>query len=508
MSDSPPDPEGLRSATERDVATVAKGGAVQIAGQLSQRGLSFLFTIVAFHFLGKTGYGIYRQVAQALVIAAQLGLAGFNYAAMRFVTLARADRDVQTIRGATAAGVTVAGATSVVVGAAVVLGAGFIASFFHDPEMAPLLRLGALYVPLFAVMQVLRYCTQAFKTMVPSVLVGNVVQPVARFVLGVVALLVGFEVAGAVGSLVASVAIGALAGALYVKRMLPAAQRRSNRPYRAMTRFALPQAGASLLGIQTLGLGVLILGRYEDPAIVGLFAVALALQGPGTVFLGGIVNIWAPVVSDLHHRGEIERLGRLYKTVNRWIATFSFPAFAALIIEPDVFARFYGGDALGAAPVAAILAAGNFFYTGTGPTGYVLSMTGRPGVNFVNSLVAVTLYVALGALFVPDHGIIAMAWIDAATTATVNTLRVVEAWVLVGVQPFGRSFLKPVVATIAGAATVVGVNELASPGLSGDITGIVLGAAVYVAALRMQGIDQEERLVLDRIKARVLRKKT
>lgn len=480
---------------------------MQIAGQLSQRGLSFLFTIVAFQFLGKAGYGIYRQVSQVLAIAAQLGLAGFNYASMRFITLARADGDAATMRGAASAGLSAAGFASVVVAGAVFLSASAIAAFFHDSEMSSLLRLGAVYVPLFALMQVLRYCTQAFKTMVPSVLVGNVIQPVARFVFGAVALLAGYEVAGAVGSLVASVAVAVAAGSFYVAKMLPRAPREGvTRPFAAMTRFALPQAGASLLGVQTLGLGVLLLGRYEDPGTVGLFAVALALQGPGTVFLGGIVNIWAPVVSDLHHRGDIARLGALYKTVNRWIATFSFPAFAALIFEPDLFARFYGADALGAAPLAAILALGNIFYTGTGPTGYVLSMTGRPGVNFVNSVVAVGMYIGLGALLVPRHGALGMAAVDAVVTALINSVRVIEAWFLVGIQPFGRSYLKPVWASIAGAGVLVILNEIVPPGAVGDWVALAVGAAVYVGVLRAQGMDEEERMVLDRIKARALRR--
>lgn len=485
---------------------MAKGGAIQILGQVSQRSLSFLFTIVAFQLLGKAGYGIYRQVAQALAIAGQLGLAGYNYAAMRFVTLARAEADAATMRGAAVVGVTASAVTSIAVAAGLAIGAAAIAGFFGDEEMTPLLRIGAAYVPLFALMQVLRYCTQAFKTMVPSVVVGNVIQPIARFVLGVLALLAGLEVAGAVGSLVASTAVAAAAAAVYVNRLLPvSASQRANRPYRRMTRFAIPQAGASLLGVQTLGLGILILGRYDAPATVGVFAVALALQGPGTVFLGGIVNIWAPVVSDLHHRGEIERLGSLYKTVNRWIATFSFPVFAALILEPDLFARFYGREAVGAAPLIAVLAVGNILYTGTGPTGYLLSMTGRPGVNFVNSVVGVAMYIGLGVAFVPRYGALGMAAVDAFVTAAINFARVVEARALVGIQPFGRSFMKPVLATVAGAGTVVLANLALPPGFAGDVAGLAAGAVAYLVSLKRMGIDAEERLVLDRIKARAFR---
>jgi O-antigen/teichoic acid export membrane protein len=380
------------------------------------------------------------------------------------------------------------------------------------------LRLGAAYIPAFALMQTLRYCTQGYKTMVPSVIVGNIVQPVVRFALGVGALLLGFALAGAVTSLVVSMALGAVAGLFYLRRML-AQDARSTTPWdgqgssapqlvRPMVRFALPQAGASLLGIQTLGLGVILLGLLSGDAQVGLFGVALSLQGPGTVFLGGIVNIWAPVVSDLHERGEIERLGSLYQTINRWIATFSFPVFVALILEPDLFVElFAGGQRSEAASVVAVLAIGNLFYTGTGPTGYVISMTGRPGVNLVNSIVAVGGYVALGAWLVPAHGALGMAVVDAIVTALINSVRVVEARLLVGVQPFGRSFLKPVLASLAGGIVLLAWRLVPGDGVVVEITGLLLGALVYVGVLRALGIDPEERMVLDRIRARAFRRR-
>jgi O-antigen/teichoic acid export membrane protein len=505
---------GLSGEAAADVRTVARGGAVQIAGQATQNGLSFVFAAVAIRILDPAGFGLYRQVVQILALAGQLGLAGFNYAAVRFIAVARAAGDHAGVRGATRvalAGAAVASllATAVVIGTAPRIAAGFADHPADAPAIAHLVRIGAPYVALFALMQVLRYCTQAYKTMTPSVVVGNVIQPLVRFLLGVGALMAGYAVAGAVTSLVISAGAGALAGAFYLRRMLSDQERRATprAPVGAMVRFALPQAGASLLGIQTLGLGIIVLGLFSSDREVGLFAVALALQGPGTLFLGGIVNIWAPVVSDLHGRGEIARLGGLYQTINRWIATFSFPVFAALILESDLFVRvFAGSSAAAAAAVAATLAAGNLFYTGTGPTGYVISMTGRPGVNFANSVIAVGLYFVVGARVAADHGALGMAVVDAAITAAVNLARVVEARLLVGVQPFGKSFVKPVVATVVGAAVLLAWRLVPGPATAVEIAGLGVATLVYLGTLRALGVDPEEKMVLDRIKRRVLRR--
>ena len=506
------DPGGDRGLTKeaaRDVAVVAKGGAVQIGGQVTQRSLSFFFTAVAQRILETGGYGLYRVVAQVLAIGAQIGLLGFNYASMRWIARARATKQPGVVRGAAQVGLTGSATTSLLVVAGIIAFAPQITSVFCDGDCDPdgferLLRVGALYVPFFALMQVLRYCTQAYKTMVPSVIVGNIVQPAARFIIGVALLVAGFEIMGAVVTLVISTAIGAAVGAFYLQRMLKDEERTATpiRPVREMIRFALPQAGSSLLGIQSLGLGVIVLGALESDFQVGLFAVALSLQGPAGVFLSGIVNIWAPVVSDLYERGEIARLGSLYQTITRWIATFSFPISAAMILEPDLFLIFFGRDAAGAAPIIAVLAAGNLFYSGTGPTGYVLSMTGRPGVNFMNSVIGVSLYIVLGILIVPDHGALGMAYVDAAVTAVINLVRVIQAKVLVGIQPFGRSFIKPVVGTLVGAAVLLLWRLIPGDSYPLEVAGIGVALVAYLAVLRAFGVDEEERYVWEAIKGR------
>jgi O-antigen/teichoic acid export membrane protein len=469
--------------------------------------------------LGLAASGIYRQVAQTLTLAGQLGLAGFNFAAMRWVARSRAAKDPGGVKGA--AHVAVAGSlvASTIVFAALLLLAKPIGGVFGDDptraeEFTRLIRLGALYVPLFSLMQVYRYCTQAYKTMVPSVIAGNIVQPAARFVLGLALILAGFKVAGVVITLWVSMGIGAAVSYWYYRRLLTESERSATPVYKVgeMVRFSLPQAGASLLGIQSLGIGIILLGIISNDAAVGIFGVALSLQGPANVFLGGIVNIWAPMVSDLHERGAMDRLDSLYKTINRWIATFSFPVAAALIIEADLFVRLFAGNEIrgdrlsDAAAAVAILAVGNIFYTGTGPTGYVLSMTGRPGVNFVNSIVGVILYVVLGILVVPDHGVVGMAIVDSFVTALVNGVRVIQAKTIVGVQPFGRTFYKPVVATLAGAAVLWPWSLFADDKALLEVAGIAVSALVYLVVLKLLGLDPEEQHVWQSIRVKAFRR--
>jgi O-antigen/teichoic acid export membrane protein len=514
MTDVPETPgeEGLSAEASADVRVLATGGAVQIFGQITQRGVAMFFTLIVSGLLGVASFGLYKKVAQIFSIAGQLGLAGFNYAAMHFISRARASNDPGAVRGTARFSIALTAIISTLVAAGLWLGADPVAARFSgakaDPgQLAHLIRIGVPYVIAFALLQVFRYCTQAYRTMVPSVIAGNIVQPLVRFVLGVLVVLLGFEVGAVVLGEVVSLVVGSVLAAWYFKRLMTPEERAAT-PHTErgkVVRFALPQGGASLLGIQSLGLGVLIVAMFRGNRDVGLFGIALALQGPGGIFLGGIVNIWAPVVSELYDLGATKRLGSLYQTITRWVATFSFPVFAALILEPDLFLKVFPKDAASAASVVAILAVGNIFYTGTGPSGYVLSMSGRPGVNLVNSIIGVALYIGLGMLAVPRYGVVGMAWVDATVTAVINSVRVFQVKVLIGVQPFGRSFLKPVAATAIGAAVLLGWRVLPGDSFWLELSGVIVAGLVYVVSLRLMGLDAEERYVWERLRSRALK---
>ena len=465
--------------------------------------VAFLFVAVVVRLLGTADYGSFRQVVQILAIAAQIGLAGFNYAAMRFIARARASGDPGGVWSSAQIALTGAAVSSGIVFVILLATASPLAARFADTaserdDLAALIRLGAGFVPLFALTQVLRYCTQAYKTMVPSVVVGNIVQPLVRLLVATGLIVAGFGVGGAVFAVVIASAVALVVAVALFRRMLTDAERMERHQVRAgpIARFALLQGGASLFGVQTLGLGVLLLGLYGTDHDVGLLGIALALQTPGTLFLGGVVNIWAPVVTDLFERGELDRLASLYRTITRWVVTFSLPIFAALIVVPELFLDILVGPrGAAAASLVAVLALGNIFYTGTGPTGFVLSMTGHPGVNLVNSIVAVLLYVGLGVIIVPAHGALGMAAVDAIVTVGINAARVIEARILVGIHPFGLSLLKPISATAVAVAVLAGSVAALGSGAGARVVGVVLAGLVYVGVLLRLGLDPEDQYV-------------
>lgn len=508
------DERRLRPLTKEaaaDVRVVAKGSATQFLGQISNAVFSLLFNAVAVRFLGSAGFGLYKQAFQVLSTSGQIGVAGFNMGAVRFLTRARSGDDPGEVLGAARTSLLGAAISSTAVfllllGLADVLAAAFAGGDANQNELATLFRLGAAYIPLFAIQETARFSTQANKTMVPSVVVGNVVQPVSRFLVGTAALFAGLAVAGLVGALVASVAIGSVAALRYYRHLLTRRERSATprSEIRPLIRFSLMQSGTSLLNFQRTGIGIILLGLLSTDSEVGVFAVALSLQGLITVSMNGIGGIWAPVVSDLYERNEMERLASLYQTITRWVATFALPVVGLLIVDASLAVWLFAGNrAPDAVPIVAILAVGNLFYTSTGPSGFVISMTGRPGVNLWLSVITILSYVGLGVFFIPQHGALAMAVIDAAVTTVTNTARVFIAWRLVGIQPIGKTYIKPLGAACMSVAVLAAWKLIPISGVPVQLAGVLVAGLVYLAVLGAMGLDPEERHVFERIKEKV-----
>lgn len=496
-------------ASAADVRTVAKGGIVQFAGMGTNRAANVLFVAIAVRLLGPAGYGLYRQIAQLLYTVGTFATGGFDTAALRNIAQGRATRDAGLVRGAARLALGSVAIISSLVMIALLFAAGPIARAFADrpeqvAEMTFLIRLAAPFVPLFAIMQVLRACTQGYKTVIPSVIVGNVAQPVLLLVVSTAALVLGYGVAGAIGGLVASVVL-ALMVAIWFYRRLFTAEERAAKPVaslRSMTGFALPRAGERLFNLG--GAGTILLGLFSIDLEVGLFAVAVSLQSISVIFLQAVLSIWQPMVADLQQRREMDRLGGLYQTINRWVASGSFGLVAALMILPEPFVRVLGGESVSeAAILTSILAAGTFIHVGSGPCAMLLTMSGYPVVNLLNNIVAMSLYVGLAWVSVPAHGALGMAIVHTGTLTALNVARIVEGRILTGIQPFGVSFLKPITATLVTGIVLLLWRLFLPRQLTLDIAGLAVAGALYAGALWLMGADAEDRIVYERVKARL-----
>jgi O-antigen/teichoic acid export membrane protein len=181
------------------------------------------------------------------------------------------------------------------------------------------------------------------------------------------------------------------------------------------------------------------------------------------------------------------------------VTTLSAPFLALLLLlGTRIVSALHqqGGMAAAALP---ILCAAFLLDAMTGPVAQVLTMSGRPAINFANNVGGLACNVALNLALIPRLGITGAAISWAVAIAGINTARLIEARALLGITPFAPDLWKPAVAVagaaLAGAATLRWTNG-AHLGTAGALlaTALVFGVAYVVAMVALRPGEEDRRL--------------
>src|SRR3954447_23779705 len=106
-----------RAESDREVLGIARGGALNIGGQLCSQISFFIITLLLARTLGRSDVGVYSQGFAFLVLLGLLSLSGFRAVLPPFVAVHLAENDRGALRGTVRLGLGLSAMASVVLGA-------------------------------------------------------------------------------------------------------------------------------------------------------------------------------------------------------------------------------------------------------------------------------------------------------------------------------------------------------------------------------------------------------
>ena len=487
--------------TDKQVLGIARGGGLNLLGQVCSQVAMLLITVLLARRLGRDDVGRYAQASAALSLLGLVSLSGLRSGLTRFVAVHLAEGAAGALRGTVRIGIGLSTGAAALLGLALHLAAPWLAhAAFHDPRLVLPLQVVGLVLPAATFTDSALAATQGFRTMKPFALVGLVFEPLVRLGLSAALIAAGAGLRGAMAALVVSNLVATAMAAWALRRLLRRVDQAapSGVRLRELFGFSLLSWGASLASTGLIWADTILIGALRSSAEVGVYNVATRLVTLATFVMPAINGALGPHIADLHHRGDGDSLRRAYAVATSWILRLSLPAFVALLAFPGQLLGLFGPGFREGAAVTAVLAAGKLADAATGPCGLMLNMSGRPLWSVVDNLAALVLNVALNLWLIPRHGILgaAMAWTLA--LAIVNLARVVQVWCVMRMLPFDLGVLKGALAgagaLVAGLAARPWVTIGAIPATTA--LGLVQVGAVYLGLLAALGIGADDRLVL------------
>jgi len=180
----------------------------------------------------------------------------------------------------------------------------------------------------------------------------------------------------------------------------------------------------------------------------------------------------------------------------------TLPLFFAILFIGPLLVELFGRGFVQAWTIIEILSIANLINITAGPVGFMLIMTGRPGVELLNVITVGVGNIVLNAWLIPHFGGVGAAMGTGLSMVTINLLRLAEVHKLLHCHPFSIQTLKTFSAFGLSYAATFSLNRFFQFEGWWSVTLMVPFLLSYGGLLTMLGWDDEDRYVL-----RILRNK-
>ena len=481
-----------------DYLNILSGTSQNVIGIVIAAVATLVAQLLISNTLGPERYGVVTVLTQAAFVISFATSAGMDMAVLRDVAIEVGESRWHRIRVPVARATLVAVLVSSVVAVIGFVAADQIRALFSIPEALGEWAVEAATVglPFLALANVWLSATRGLKIMRYTLYVFWAGQPV----LWVLLLLAGWTISQTTWMSVLAYSLSwlvASAAAFYFwrreSRGWDAAPMEPGDMSRLM-RYAGPRAPAALFSQLLFWTDLFVLTRYATDAEIGVYSATLRAGQVIVLFLTSVSLMFSPYVADLHHRGETERLDRLFKTLTRWTIAATIPLFLVLAVAPATALRIFGAEFSGGQTALLIVLAGQFINIATGSVGFVLIMVGRTGWDLTVYAASLALNLVLAFWLCPRYGMEGAAVANAVTFALSKWARLALVRRFVSIQPYDRDYGRLLAPTLVGAAVMWLVHSAMTGGWATDLAATaVAGSVAYVGVYLAVGLTAAER---------------
>lgn len=478
------------------LAGIVRGMAVALLGSVLGGGLGFLYLVVMAHVMPQHAFGLLVLAVNILTLGSVLGVAGADYATIRYVAAAS---DPGHKRGAMLTPLALVVAFNAVVALLLLAAAQPIAvHVLAEPSMTTPLRVLAPVLPLTVTAMMLSAAISGLEQ-ARGEFARKIVEQGGRIVFSPLLYVAGLGVAGAIGGMVAAAGLAVVAVGLVLWRQLPrGGQTRWLEPRKVIS-FAWPQTLANVSGQLWLNAAVIALAHFEGARAVALWGAAIAIARLPALVYNAFTFRFAPTISRLWEAEELPELARLLKSVTRWVAIMAVPLYAVAITLAHPLLHVYGTKYGGGATVLVLVAVAVLVDSLAGPNDRALIMTGRVKLEMLANVTTAVVMTGVSIALTAAWGLTGAAAGLIAYNILVNGLKALLVWRTLHMNSFSAGMVGPLAAAAIAGAVTVGVQHVAGLGSSLPATaalGVLLIALYAIVLVRVIGISEVDRRAL------------
>ena len=487
----------------RHIGQISRQSSVYFAGTIFTAAAGYVFKVYLARVLGAEALGLY---ALGMTVCGFFGIfnaLGLPQSAVRFVAKYSAAQRWKDL------GSFIVRSTAIMFGLNVVLAILMVASgsriathFYHSPKLIPYLPLFALIMLLGALTFFLGQVLTGYKDVTRRTIITSFVANPLSMLFAILMITLGTGLWGYIFAQVLSGVIVLTLLIVVVWKMTPAAARvplaHTSSLEPEVISFSITAFGVGFLEFLMGQADKVLIGFFLDVRALGVYAVAMTIVAFIPVLLQSVNQIFSPVISELHTRGQHELLGRMFQTLTKWILAFTIPLAVVVMVQARPMMGIFGKDFESGWLVLVIGTLGQLVNCAVGSVGYMLLMSGNQDRLIKVQAVGGLFMVVSNVLLIPRFGTVGAAWADAITVSFTNLWYLREVRRSLGFSPYNRSYVRLLPALAAAVATVFALRSVLASVSSAWVLLIVSGVMVYlvfIGVTLLTGLKDEDRLL-------------
>ncbi len=447
--------------------TAVKGTTLIVAGMVGGHLLWFIIKILIVRNITVDELGLYSLTITIATVLSTLAALGTHMGTPRNISTFLGKNRPEDAKSLARASLHVNFISSMTAGVFLFLLSGLLARHvFYKPEIAMLLRIISVSIPLFSMSTVIGAILRGYGFVGHKVYYTDIGYPLYFLCILALLLLKGLTLHNVIYAFTLASAFMFISIASYEfkKVRIPPLPLTKGLHYKDLLTFSLPLMVAGISGLILNWTDTLMLGRYTPTESVGIYNISISLAKLMLFIFGAMGFVFMPMATEMHAKGQKTELKRTYQVLTKWVFAGTFPLFFVLFFFPEMTIEFlFGKDLVAASMPLRILSLGFLFHVFLGTNGMMLTALGLTKTVMKISVFSAVLNILLNYVLIKRVGLDVLG----ATTATLvsyvmmNVLISTTLYRASGIHPFTFKYIKPVIgASVTGILIYIIVKKV------------------------------------------------
>ena len=457
--------------------TIAKGASLVFIGIFVSKLLSYLYRMIIAR-IGSDNYGLLSLGLAVFGILTTISLAGVGTGVTRYFSFYQAKNDLSKLKGVIFSSLKISLPIAVILSLILFFFSKEISlSLFHNIKLNPILKIFSIGIFFFCLKEIFASAIIGAKKIGYDVFTRNFFENFMRVLLTLFLVYLGYGLLGAAFAYVISIILTTILSFFFLKKIFPIFSKiKTNFITKEMTKYSLPLLFNSLLAQVIVWTDILMIGYFRSTAEVGIYNVALPTATLLSIFSGGIIAIFFPVMTELLEKKKKKEFKQTLKASSKWIFFINLPIFFILLLfSKQILSFLFGVEYASGSFSLIILSIGYIIFYTFAACNTTLNVIKKTKLNLINTLAAALLNIVLNYTLIPKYGIIGGAIATAVSLSVSGILAFAEVCYLTRIISIKWNYLK---AVIAGLLSVFFIKKI-SGFIAMDYDFILL-AAIFV----------------------------